>query len=96
MGGEGGEGAKARVGGLIMVETGSSLLYLILCCLALMLCSDSFMIFFRTKMKTYHDVIPISCLTEFPNVVQMAKVGRVDLFVCRLTGLMLTSFYAFC
>lgn len=26
-------------------------------------------------MKTYHDVIPISCLTEFPNVVQMAKVG---------------------
>lgn len=25
-------------------------------------------------MKTYHDVIPISCLTEFPNVVQMAKV----------------------
>ncbi|XP_050952491.1 rap1 GTPase-activating protein 1 isoform X12 [Labeo rohita] len=28
----------------------------------------------RTKMKTYHDVIPISCLTEFPNVVQMAKL----------------------
>ena len=28
----------------------------------------------RTKLKTYHDVIPISCLTEFPNVVQMAKV----------------------
>uniref|UniRef100_A0A3B3SD05 RAP1 GTPase activating protein a n=1 Tax=Paramormyrops kingsleyae TaxID=1676925 RepID=A0A3B3SD05_9TELE len=28
----------------------------------------------RTKMKTYHDVIPISCLTEFPNVIQMAKV----------------------
>uniref|UniRef100_A0A671MS33 RAP1 GTPase activating protein n=1 Tax=Sinocyclocheilus anshuiensis TaxID=1608454 RepID=A0A671MS33_9TELE len=28
----------------------------------------------RTKMKTYHDVIPISCLTEFPNIVQMAKV----------------------
>uniref|UniRef100_A0A8C9X4I1 RAP1 GTPase activating protein a n=1 Tax=Sander lucioperca TaxID=283035 RepID=A0A8C9X4I1_SANLU len=27
----------------------------------------------RTKLKTYHDVIPISCLTEFPNVVQMAK-----------------------
>lgn len=25
-------------------------------------------------MKTYHDVIPISCLTEFPNIVQMAKV----------------------
>ncbi|TRY96669.1 hypothetical protein DNTS_024275 [Danionella cerebrum] len=28
----------------------------------------------RTKMKTYQDVIPISCLTEFPNVVQMAKL----------------------
>ncbi|KPP59999.1 hypothetical protein Z043_122032, partial [Scleropages formosus] len=31
----------------------------------------------RTKMKTYHDVIPISCLTEFPNVVQMAKASRL-------------------
>ncbi|NP_001072929.1 calcium channel, voltage-dependent, L type, alpha 1D subunit [Xenopus tropicalis] len=29
----------------------------------------------RTKCRTYHDVIPISCLTEFPNVVQMAKAG---------------------
>uniref|UniRef100_A0A3Q3WQI9 Rap-GAP domain-containing protein n=1 Tax=Mola mola TaxID=94237 RepID=A0A3Q3WQI9_MOLML len=28
----------------------------------------------RTKSKTYHDEIPISCLTEFPNVVQMAKL----------------------
>ncbi|KAB1268675.1 Rap1 GTPase-activating protein 1 [Camelus dromedarius] len=28
----------------------------------------------RTKCRTYHDVIPISCLTEFPNVVQMAKI----------------------
>ncbi|XP_078806453.1 rap1 GTPase-activating protein 1 isoform X19 [Oryzias latipes] len=28
----------------------------------------------RTKLRTYHDVIPISCLTEFPNVVQMAKL----------------------
>ncbi|KAF5905647.1 rap1 GTPase-activating protein 1-like isoform X2, partial [Clarias magur] len=28
----------------------------------------------RSKFKTYHDVIPISCLTEFPNVVQMAKL----------------------
>uniref|UniRef100_A0AAY4DAM6 Rap-GAP domain-containing protein n=1 Tax=Denticeps clupeoides TaxID=299321 RepID=A0AAY4DAM6_9TELE len=27
-----------------------------------------------TRFKTYHDVIPISCLTEFPNVVQMAKI----------------------
>ncbi|TKS70751.1 Rap1 GTPase-activating protein 1 [Collichthys lucidus] len=31
----------------------------------------------RTKIKTYHDVIPISCLTEFPNVVQMAKASRL-------------------
>ena len=31
---------------------------------------------FSTKFKTFHDVIPISCLTEFPNVVQMAKVSR--------------------
>ncbi|KAJ6656828.1 hypothetical protein lerEdw1_003159 [Lerista edwardsae] len=28
----------------------------------------------RTRRRTYHDVIPISCLTEFPNVVQMAKL----------------------
>ncbi|XP_028308055.1 rap1 GTPase-activating protein 1-like isoform X5 [Gouania willdenowi] len=28
----------------------------------------------RTKLKTCQDVIPISCLTEFPNVVQMAKL----------------------
>ncbi|KAM6980868.1 rap1 GTPase-activating protein 1 [Aplochiton taeniatus] len=28
----------------------------------------------RTKFKTHQDVIPISCLTEFPNVVQMAKL----------------------
>ncbi|XP_066527669.1 rap1 GTPase-activating protein 1 isoform X4 [Hoplias malabaricus] len=28
----------------------------------------------RNKLKTYHDVIPISCLTEFPNIVQMAKL----------------------
>ncbi|KAJ8259648.1 hypothetical protein GJAV_G00171860 [Gymnothorax javanicus] len=28
----------------------------------------------RSKLKTYQDVIPISCLTEFPNVVQMAKL----------------------
>ncbi|XP_014001956.2 rap1 GTPase-activating protein 1 isoform X3 [Salmo salar] len=31
-------------------------------------------IMLRTKLETYHDVIPISCLTEFPNVVQMAKL----------------------
>ncbi|KAM7405078.1 hypothetical protein PAMP_012366 [Pampus punctatissimus] len=34
----------------------------------------------RTKLKTYHDVIPISCLTEFPNVVQMAKTSEEELF----------------
>lgn len=80
------KGAGGGGGGLIMVQTGSFLLDLILSCVALMACPDSFMIFLRTKLRTYHDVIPISCLTEFPNVVQMAKVGRV---LCRLIGLWL-------
>nr|XP_017506640.2 rap1 GTPase-activating protein 1 isoform X12 [Manis javanica] len=37
----------------------------------------------RTKGRTYHDVIPISCLTEFPNVVQMAKLVCEDVNVDR-------------
>ncbi|KAM4651631.1 rap1 GTPase-activating protein 1 isoform 2-T2 [Discoglossus pictus] len=37
----------------------------------------------RTRCKTYHDVIPISCLTEFPNVVQMAKLVCEDVNVDR-------------
>ncbi|XP_073457573.1 rap1 GTPase-activating protein 1 isoform X6 [Aquarana catesbeiana] len=37
----------------------------------------------RTKSQTYHDVIPISCLTEFPNVVQMAKLVCEDVNVDR-------------
>ncbi|XP_041427714.1 rap1 GTPase-activating protein 1 isoform X2 [Xenopus laevis] len=37
----------------------------------------------RTKLRTYHDVIPISCLTEFPNVVQMAKLVCEDVNVDR-------------
>uniref|UniRef100_A0A7N8XQH0 RAP1 GTPase activating protein b n=1 Tax=Mastacembelus armatus TaxID=205130 RepID=A0A7N8XQH0_9TELE len=37
----------------------------------------------HTKLKTYHDVIPISCLTEFPNVVQMAKLVCEDVNVDR-------------
>ncbi|KAF4079087.1 hypothetical protein AMELA_G00188980 [Ameiurus melas] len=37
----------------------------------------------RSKFKTYHDVIPISCLTEFPNVVQMAKLVCEDVNVDR-------------
>nr|XP_023697278.1 rap1 GTPase-activating protein 1-like isoform X6 [Paramormyrops kingsleyae] len=37
----------------------------------------------RTKMKTYHDVIPISCLTEFPNVIQMAKLACEEVNVDR-------------
>ncbi|XP_069802988.1 rap1 GTPase-activating protein 1 isoform X5 [Dendropsophus ebraccatus] len=37
----------------------------------------------RTKNQTYHDVIPISCLTEFPNVVQMAKLVCEDVNVDR-------------
>lgn len=30
-----------------------------------------------TRARTLHDVVPISCLAEFPNVVQMAKVGVI-------------------
>ncbi|XP_046882544.1 rap1 GTPase-activating protein 1-like isoform X2 [Hypomesus transpacificus] len=37
----------------------------------------------RTKLKTFHDVIPISCLTEFPNVVQMAKLVYEEVNVDR-------------
>ncbi|XP_029993683.1 rap1 GTPase-activating protein 1-like isoform X6 [Sphaeramia orbicularis] len=37
----------------------------------------------RTKLKTHHDVIPISCLTEFPNVVQMAKLVCEEINVDR-------------
>ncbi|XP_035378403.1 rap1 GTPase-activating protein 1 isoform X4 [Electrophorus electricus] len=37
----------------------------------------------RTKLKTYHDVIPISCLTEFPNIVQMAKLVCEEVTVDR-------------
>ncbi|XP_068598122.1 rap1 GTPase-activating protein 1 [Brachionichthys hirsutus] len=37
----------------------------------------------RTRLKTCHDVIPISCLTEFPNVVQMAKLVCEDVNVDR-------------
>nr|XP_056721445.1 rap1 GTPase-activating protein 1 [Euleptes europaea] len=37
----------------------------------------------RTKCRTYHDVIPISCLTEFPNVVQMAKLVCEDVNIDR-------------
>ncbi|XP_049590689.1 rap1 GTPase-activating protein 1 isoform X4 [Syngnathus scovelli] len=37
----------------------------------------------RSRLKTYHDVIPISCLTEFPNVVQMAKLVCEEINVDR-------------
>ncbi|XP_042582385.1 rap1 GTPase-activating protein 1-like isoform X5 [Cyprinus carpio] len=37
----------------------------------------------RSRFKTYHDVIPISCLTEFPNVVQMAKLVSEEVNVDR-------------
>ncbi|KAM4597619.1 rap1 GTPase-activating protein 1-like [Polymixia lowei] len=39
----------------------------------------------RTKLKTCHDVIPISCLTEFPNVVQMAKLVCEEVNVDRFS-----------
>ncbi|XP_078281661.1 rap1 GTPase-activating protein 1-like isoform X5 [Rhinoraja longicauda] len=37
----------------------------------------------RTKCKTFHDIIPISCLIEFPNVIQMAKLVCEDVNVDR-------------
>ncbi|KAM8862693.1 rap1 GTPase-activating protein 1-like isoform 11-T11 [Spinachia spinachia] len=39
----------------------------------------------RNKLKTHHDVIPISCLTEFPNVVQMAKLVCEEVNVDRFS-----------
>ncbi|KAM6236638.1 LOW QUALITY PROTEIN: rap1 GTPase-activating protein 1 [Spheniscus humboldti] len=37
----------------------------------------------RTPARTLHDVVPISCLAEFPNVVQMAKLVCEDVNVDR-------------
>ncbi|OPJ86303.1 rap1 GTPase-activating protein 1 isoform B [Patagioenas fasciata monilis] len=37
----------------------------------------------RTRVRTLHDVVPISCLAEFPNVVQMAKLVCEDINVDR-------------
>lgn len=37
----------------------------------------SFLFCVRTRTGTKHDLIPISCLNEFPNAVQMAKVRCV-------------------
>ncbi|KAM9176001.1 rap1 GTPase-activating protein 1 [Mergus octosetaceus] len=37
----------------------------------------------RTRTRTLHDVVPISCLAEFPNVVQMAKLVCEDINVDR-------------
>ncbi|KFR04024.1 Rap1 GTPase-activating protein 1, partial [Opisthocomus hoazin] len=36
-----------------------------------------------TRARTLHDVVPISCLAEFPNVVQMAKLVCEDINVDR-------------
>nr|XP_054503986.1 rap1 GTPase-activating protein 1 isoform X2 [Agelaius phoeniceus] len=36
-----------------------------------------------TRARTLHDVVPISCLAEFPNVVQMAKLVCEDVNVDR-------------
>ncbi|XP_010185596.1 PREDICTED: rap1 GTPase-activating protein 1-like, partial [Mesitornis unicolor] len=37
----------------------------------------------RPRTRTLHDVVPISCLAEFPNVVQMAKLVCEDINVDR-------------
>lgn len=85
VGGDGGSQGQARPGWgsfeddlyrIISFPADSSEKY----CLTLqgfVVCSNST----RNKLKTHHDVIPISCLTEFPNVVQMAKVRRDQLNV---------------
>ncbi|KAI4824594.1 hypothetical protein KUCAC02_013094 [Chaenocephalus aceratus] len=46
----------------------------------------------RSKLKTCHDVIPISCLTEFPNVVQMAKLVCEDVNVDRFFPVLYPKF----
>lgn len=73
VGGCAGREGKERQGWghLITVQTGSSLGRLME-----MFQHWLFYDFTRTKLKTHQDVIPISCLTEFPNVVQMAKVRK--------------------
>ncbi|XP_032823953.2 rap1 GTPase-activating protein 1 isoform X4 [Petromyzon marinus] len=42
----------------------------------------------RTKARTCYDLIPISCLTEFPNVVQMAKLVCEDVTVDRFSPIL--------
>lgn len=90
---EGGREGKERRGwgSLIMVRTTSSLSHLRTVLSHYMVLRPHWLFydFARTKLKTYHDVIPISCLTEFPNVIQMAKVRGIvlnddaQLIVCK-------------
>ncbi|XP_061423945.1 rap1 GTPase-activating protein 1-like [Lethenteron reissneri] len=42
----------------------------------------------RTKARTCYDLIPISCLTEFPNVIQMAKLVCEDVTVDRFSPIL--------
>ncbi|MEQ2185756.1 Rap1 GTPase-activating protein 1, partial [Goodea atripinnis] len=57
--------------------------FMIVLVLPLLMNELLFYYFNRTKLKTYHDVIPISCLTEFPNIVQMAKLVCEEINVDR-------------
>ncbi|XP_013923658.1 PREDICTED: rap1 GTPase-activating protein 1-like [Thamnophis sirtalis] len=44
---------------------------------------DNLHLLLRARTSTKHDLIPISCLTEFPNAVQMAKLLCEDVNVDR-------------
>ncbi|XP_058023182.1 rap1 GTPase-activating protein 1-like [Ahaetulla prasina] len=44
---------------------------------------DNLHLLLRARASTKHDLIPISCLTEFPNAVQMAKLLCEDVNVDR-------------
>ncbi|ETE60593.1 Rap1 GTPase-activating protein 1, partial [Ophiophagus hannah] len=44
---------------------------------------DNLHLLLRARVSTKHDLIPISCLTEFPNAVQMAKLLCEDVNVDR-------------
>ncbi|XP_075759434.1 rap1 GTPase-activating protein 1 isoform X3 [Pelodiscus sinensis] len=41
---------------------------------------DNLYLLLRTRTGTKHDLIPISCLNEFPNAVQMAKTTEEEVF----------------
>lgn len=53
-----------------------------------------FLVFARTRTGTKHDLIPISCLNEFPSAVQMAKVRFMSAWL--LLQLHSSSYFHLC